>query len=122
VDKNILQMRRRRPKDVSIVGDAKEVLGHLIIDLPQKDNDHFLTQCCHPKNKLSAKQSAAESSQDSPIKPQFLARGEALASKHACVLDVHRDPNEWVMPPKLEVSQALNYTIAKSKELLNSND
>jgi pyruvate oxidase len=269
VDKNILHMGRRCPTDVSIVGDVKEVLEKLIIDLPQKDNDHFLTQCRHQKMKLSAKQSAAENSQDSPIKPQFLARavgelankdaiflcdtgtvtawvarhlpvteqqlftlsgnlatmafsmagaigaqlkfperqvialigdggfsmlmqdfmtavnrklpikviifnnaklgliqleqessgypdyktalnnpdfaefsrlcggdgwsvdrpellvkalGEAFASTNACVLDVHVDPNELVMPPKLELSQAVNYTIAKSKEFLNSSD
>jgi hypothetical protein len=48
--------------------------------------------------------------------------GDAFSSTNACVLDDHVDPNEWVMPPKLEVSQELNYTIAKSKELLNSND
>jgi len=36
------------------------------------------------------------------------------------VIDV--DPNQLVMPPKLELSQAVNYSIAKAKEFLNSND
>jgi thiamine pyrophosphate-dependent acetolactate synthase large subunit-like protein len=57
-------------------------------------------------------------------RPELLVKAleEAFASTNACVLDVHVDPNELVMPPKLELSQALNYTIAKSKEFLNSND
>jgi thiamine pyrophosphate-dependent acetolactate synthase large subunit-like protein len=45
--------------------------------------------------------------------------GEAFSSTNACVIDVHIDPNELVMPPKLELSQAVNYLIAKAKEFLN---
>jgi thiamine pyrophosphate-dependent acetolactate synthase large subunit-like protein len=57
-------------------------------------------------------------------RPELLVNAleEAFASTNACVLDVHVDPNELVMPLKIELSQALNYTIAKSKEFLNSND
>jgi hypothetical protein len=40
--------------------------------------------------------------------------GEAFASTNAFLLDVHVDRDEWVMPPKIELSQALNYTIARS--------
>jgi len=269
VDKEIRHIGRRCPVDVSIVGDVSEVLDQLIVDLPQKDNDNFLTECRQQKRSWSEEQSEKESSQDMPIKPQFLARtvgelankdtiflcdtgtvtawvarhlpvteqqlftlsgnlatmafsmagaigaqlkfperqvvvligdggfsmlmqefitavnrtlpikviifnnaklgliqleqessgypnyktalknpdfsefarlcggegwsvdrpellvkalGEAFASKNACVIDVQVDPNELVMPPKLELSQAVNYSIAKAKEFLNSND
>jgi pyruvate oxidase len=57
-------------------------------------------------------------------RPELLVKalGEAFASKNACLIDVHIDPNELVMPPKLELAQAVNYSIAKAKEFLNSND
>jgi thiamine pyrophosphate-dependent acetolactate synthase large subunit-like protein len=269
VDKEIRHIGRRCPVDVSIVGDVSEVLDQLIVDLPQKENDNFLTECRRQKRSWSEEQSEAENSQDMPIKPQCLARtvgelankdaiflcdtgtvtawvarhlpvteqqlftlsgnlatmafsmagaigaqlkfperqvvvligdggfsmlmqefitavnltlpikviifnnaklgliqleqessgypnyktalknpdfsefarlcggegwsvdrpellvkalGEAFASKNACLIDVHIDPNELVMPPKLELAQAVNYSIAKAKEFLNSND
>jgi pyruvate oxidase len=269
VDKEIRHIGRRCPVDVSIVGDVSEVLDQLIVDLPQKENDNFLTKCRRQKRSWSEEQSEAENSQDMPIKPQCLARtvgelankdaiflcdtgtvtawvarhlpvteqqlftlsgnlatmafsmagaigaqlkfperqvvvligdggfsmlmqefitavnltlpikviifnnaklgliqleqessgypnyktalknpdfsefarlcggegwsvdrpellvkalGEAFASKNACLIDVHIDPNELVMPPKLELAQAVNYSIAKAKEFLNSND
>jgi pyruvate oxidase len=269
VDEVIQHIGRRCPVDVSIVGDVSEVLDQLIDDLPQKENDNFLTECRHQKRSWSEEQSENERSQDIPIKPQFLARtvgelankdaiflcdtgtvtawvarhlpvteqqlftlsgnlatmafsmagaigaqlkfperqvivligdggfsmlmqefitavnrtlpikviifnnaklgliqleqessgypnyktalnnpdfsefarlcggegwsvdrpellvkalGEAFASKNACVIDVHINPNELVMPPKLELSQVVNYSIAKAKEFLNSND
>ncbi|MBA6365392.1 pyruvate oxidase, partial [Colwellia sp. BRX8-8] len=54
-------------------------------------------------------------------RPEMLvdALKEAFTSTEPCVLDVHVDPNELVMPPKLELSQAVNYSIAKAKEFLN---
>jgi thiamine pyrophosphate-dependent acetolactate synthase large subunit-like protein len=269
VDEVIQHIGRRCPVDVSIVGDVSEVLDQLIDDLPQKENDNFLTECRHQKRSWSEEQSENERSQDMPIKPQYLARtvgelankdaiflcdtgtvtawvarhlpvteqqlftlsgnlatmafsmagaigaqlkfperqvivligdggfsmlmqefitavnrtlpikviifnnaklgliqleqessgypnyktalknpdfsefarlcggegwsvdrpellvkalGEAFVSKNACVIDVHINPNELVMPPKLELSQVVNYSIAKAKEFLNSND
>jgi pyruvate oxidase len=269
VDKDIRHIGRRCPVDLSIVGDVSEVLDQLLADLSQKDNDNFLTECRHQKMKWSREQSEKESSQETPIKPQFLARSvgelankdaiflcdtgtvtawvarhlpvtehqlftlsgnlatmafsmagaigaqlkypdrqvialigdggfsmlmqefitvvnrklpikviifnnaklgliqleqessgypeyktaldnpdfsefarlcggegwsvdrpellidalkEAFTSTNACVIDVHVDPNELVMPPKLELSQAVNYSIAKTKEFINSND
>ncbi|MFT6342830.1 MAG: thiamine pyrophosphate-dependent acetolactate synthase large subunit-like protein [Glaciecola sp.] len=269
VDKDVRHIGRRCPVDLSIVGDVSEVLDQLLADLSQKDNDNFLTECRHQKMKWSREQSEKESSQDTPIKPQYLARSvgelankdaiflcdtgtvtawvarhlpvtehqlftlsgnlatmafsmagaigaqlkypdrqvialigdggfsmlmqefitvvnrklpikiiifnnaklgliqleqessgypeyktalenpdfsefarlcggegwsvdrpellvdalkEAFTSTNACVIDVHVDPNELVMPPKLELSQAVNYSIAKTKEFINSND
>jgi pyruvate oxidase len=269
VDKDVRHIGRRCPVDLSIVGDVSEVLDQLLADLSQKDNDNFLTECRHQKMKWSREQSEKESSQDTPIKPQYLARSvgelankdaiflcdtgtvtawvarhlpvtehqlftlsgnlatmafsmagaigaqlkypdrqvialigdggfsmlmqefitvvnrklpikiiifnnaklgliqleqessgypeyktalenpdfsefarlcggegwsvdrpellvdalkEAFISTNACVIDVHVDPNELVMPPKLELSQAVNYSIAKTKEFINSND
>jgi pyruvate oxidase len=269
VDKDVRHIGRRCPVDLSIVGDVSEVLDKLLADLSQKDNDNFLTECRHQKMKWSREQSEKESSQDTPIKPQYLARSvgelankdaiflcdtgtvtawvarhlpvtehqlftlsgnlatmafsmagaigaqlkypdrqvialigdggfsmlmqefitvvnrklpikiiifnnaklgliqleqessgypeyktalenpdfsefarlcggegwsvdrpellvdalkEAFTSTNACVIDVHVDPNELVMPPKLELSQAVNYSIAKTKEFINSND
>jgi pyruvate oxidase len=269
VDKDVRHIGRRCPVDLSIVGDVSEVLDQLLADLSQKDNDNFLTECRHQKMKWSREQSEKESSQDTPIKPQYLARSvgelankdaiflcdtgtvtawvarhlpvtehqlftlsgnlatmafsmagaigaqlkypdrqvialigdggfsmlmqefitvvnrklpikiiifnnaklgliqleqessgypeyktalenpdfsefarlcggegwsvdrpellvdalkEAFTSTNACVIDVHVDPNELVMPPKLELSHAVNYSIAKTKEFINSND
>jgi pyruvate oxidase len=269
VDKDVRHIGRRCPVDLSIVGDVSEVLDQLLADLSQKDNDNFLTECRHQKMKWSREQSEKESSQDTPIKPQYLARSvgelankdaiflcdtgtvtawvarhlpvtehqlftlsgnlatmafsmagaigaqlkypdrqvialigdggfsmlmqefitvvnrklpikiiifnnaklgliqleqessgypeyktalenpdfsefarlcggegwsvdrpellvdalkEAFISTNACVIDVHVDPNELVMPPKLELSHAVNYSIAKTKEFINSND
>ena len=269
VDKDIRHIGRRCPVDVSIVGEVSEVLDQLVVDLTQKDNDSFLTECRHQKMKWSREQGKKENLQDMPIKPQLLARSvgelankdaiflcdtgtvtawvarhlpvteqqlftlsgnlatmafsmagaigaqlkfperqvialigdggfsmlmqdfitavnrklpikviifnnaklgliqleqessgypdyktslknpdfaefallcggkgwsvsrpeqlvdalkEAFTSTDACVLDVHVDPDELVMPPKLELSQAVNYSIAKAKEFLNSND
>jgi pyruvate oxidase len=266
VDMDIRHIGRRCPVDVSIVGEVSEVLEQLIIDLPQKDDNNFLAECRHQKMKWSREQGEKESSQATPIKPQFLARAigelankdaiflcdtgtvtawaarhlpvtehqlftlsgnlatmafsmagaigaqlkfpdrqvialigdggfsmlmqefitvvnrklpikviifnnaklgliqleqessgypnyktalknpdfaefarlcggegwsvehpemlvdalkEAFTRTEACVLDVHVDPNELVMPPKLELSQAVNYSIAKAKEFLN---
>lgn len=42
----------------------------------------------------------------------------ALASGQPAVLDVAVDPNALIMPPKIELGQAANFTIAKLKEAL----
>jgi pyruvate oxidase len=97
VDEVIQHIGRRCPVDVSIVGDVSEVLDQLIDDLPQKENDNFLTECRHQKRSWSEEQSENERSQDIPIKPQFLARtvGE-LANKDAIFLCDTGTVTAWV--------------------------
>jgi thiamine pyrophosphate-dependent acetolactate synthase large subunit-like protein len=46
------------------------------------------------------------------------ALAEALASDRPSVLDVHVDPNELILPPKITVQQAANFGLAKIKEFL----
>jgi len=44
---------------------------------------------------------------------------EALALQQPVIVDVVVDPDELVMPPRIELQQAVNFTLAKARELIN---
>ena len=45
--------------------------------------------------------------------------GEALAADGPALVDVEIDPDELTMPPKVDVSQAFGFGLAKFRELVN---
>ena len=43
----------------------------------------------------------------------------AIASGSAIVMNVTVDPGALIMPPKIELGHAVNFTLAKAKELFD---
>jgi thiamine pyrophosphate-dependent acetolactate synthase large subunit-like protein len=116
----ITVVNRKLPIKVIIFNNAK--LGLIQLEQESSGYPEYKTALENPDFSEFARLCGGEGW--SVDRPELLvdALKEAFTSTNACVIDVHVDPNELVMPPKLELSQAVNYSIAKTKEFINSND
>ncbi|MFT6900989.1 MAG: pyruvate oxidase [Colwellia sp.] len=113
----ITVVNRKLPIKVIIFNNAK--LGLIQLEQESSGYPNYKTALKNPDFAEFARLCGGEGW--SVERPEMLvdALKEAFTRTEACVLNVHVDPNELVMPPKLELSQAVNYSIAKAKEFLN---